>query len=375
VQELARTDAGPAAGLGAPEVGCRRRIPSGTLATLAVGALLACLSVTGCRALARGEPSPSSARARRPDVAPLARLPEGYAEELRPRGRATGLELVLLARARTHERYRVRANVYDERRGTWDLVVGEYYRARGHGAAEPLPLIVVAPILAGPVDDYLASRFLCRGACARGFSAFFLHQERLIFDPSRDALDLEAWLRSNVRQNGAVLERLVELPEIDGERVGSFGVSLGAIKNVAWIAAQPRLRASVLALGGAGMADMVISSRERLVDRYARGRLERDGVGRGEVRDEVGRWLVSEPEVLARGIDSGDVLLILARYDDKVPFAGGLRLRAALGDPLTRVVPLGHYTSIALAPWMLARGLDFLEERLDPDREGVRGAT
>ena len=43
----------------------------------------------------------------------------------------------------------------------------DFYRARREGAA---PLLVLAPILAGPVDDYRASRFLAETAAGRGLA-------------------------------------------------------------------------------------------------------------------------------------------------------------------------------------------------------------
>lgn len=48
----------------------------------------------------------------------------------------------------------------------------------------------------------------------------------------------------------AVLDELVELPNIDGERVGYWGLSMGTMLGVPFVAAEPRIRAAVLGLCG-----------------------------------------------------------------------------------------------------------------------------
>lgn len=285
-------------------------------------------------------------------------------DALHPRHAAWGLELELVESSRVYDRYVFRFRTYCDVRSDLETVSGDYYATKRREPGARAPLLLMSPILAGPVDDYLATRFMSSRACRRGLSAFFLHQEKVILDPDRSAVRLQAWLEENCRDYLKALALLSRLPEVDPTRLGSFGVSLGGIKNVLLIAAEKRLRANVLVLAGADLAAMLETSREKLVERYLRGRKERDGLDPEDVAEEIRRWLYLEPGRLAPGIESDRVLLFLGRLDDKVPYGGGLRLRRRLGEPETWILPLGHYTAILAAPWAVEKALGWVVARL-----------
>ena len=130
------------------------------------------------------------------------------------------------------QRNRFGFQVYCDQAGDFRGISGEYYRSLRSKGAIARPLIAVAPILGGEGEDYLVARFIARECCRWGFSAYFLYQARAILSPSRDALGLEARMRRAVRDNISALDAFSTLDEIDSERMGSFGVSLGAIGNI-----------------------------------------------------------------------------------------------------------------------------------------------
>ncbi|MBN1443234.1 MAG: hypothetical protein JXA90_11025 [Planctomycetes bacterium] len=312
----------------------------------------AVLAFCGCSHLAKGEP----ARAREA-------LDPGLLAELRPLhpGRALGLDLQ--ERGRDHERYVFRFQAYSELEGDFEEVVGDYYRSLRAGS-RGAPLVAISPILGGTFDDYLACRYFSRQACARGISTFFLHQETVILDPRRDAVDLEARIRENVRQNLLAVDLLGALGEVDADRLGTFGISLGAIKNVALVASDPRWRASVLCLAGADLPAILTGSRERLVLEYLQARERASGITAAGVAREFQRGFRCDPARLAPAVEPARVLLLLGACDDKVPYAQGLLLRDKLGEPETYILPLGHYTSVVAAPWAASVALGWMRERM-----------
>ena len=299
----------------------------------------------------------------RPGRPPRA-LDESRRSSLRPRVAAGGARFELVEETAAWRRFVFEFPIYCEVEGDFRTVRGDYYRTDRGDGQQGAPLLVVSPILAGPINDYLAVRYFCSGAADEGFHAFFVHQEELILDARRDAIDLEALLRQNVRDNLAALDLLAERPEVDAERMGSVGISFGAIKNVLMVAVEPRLRANALCLAGSNLPEILASSSEDLVEEYVAAREERDGVGIDALREEVRRYLTSEPARLAPAIDNARVLLVLGRLDWVVPYRVGLELREGLGGPETRVFPFGHYTSILVAPWVRSVCLEFLEEGL-----------
>jgi hypothetical protein len=271
----------------------------------------------------------------------------------------------LVGRASAYERYVFSFFAYAEGDGDLRRISGDYYRTLVDRDASSAPsLVLVSPILAGPVDDYLSSRYIAWEACKAGMSAFFVHQDTILLHPSRDAIELEAWARENVRANRLALDALTRLADVDARRVGSYGVSLGALKNVVLVAVEPRLRANVIGLGGCDLPAMLIESREPLVDAYRRGRARLDGAAPAAVSEELRRWFASEPARFAPSIDPARVYLFLGTIDDKVPYEYGRRLWELLGEPRTYLLPLGHYTTIAVAPWVAGVTMPWLHEHL-----------
>ena len=282
---------------------------------------------------------------------------------LRPIYPSGPLALETLDSASSWERNRFSFQVYCDLDGDYRIIRGEYYRALlGEGKAG-FPLICIAPILGGEGEGYLVSRFIARECCRSGFSAFFLYQERSILFGQRDALGLESRMRREVRDNISALAAFSALDEVDAGRLGSFGVSLGAIRNVVLIAAEPRLKANVLCLGGLDLAAILLTSRETMVLRYLSSRMEREGLSSREVELEFRKYFASNPVNLTGGIAPGEVLMFLSVYDEVVPYNEGLALRQMLGAPEAYLMPLGHYTALLGAPWITYRALGWVSGR------------
>jgi dipeptidyl aminopeptidase/acylaminoacyl peptidase len=332
-------------------------LPVGLLGALAV------LPAAACRHLEREEPG------RPPRV--LAEL----VEPLRPVHPGFDLVLEPEEEGEWFRRYTFRFSTFSEPLGDFKRVEGRYYRSLRVPPGRRGPLILVSPILAGPADDYLTCHVFSRWAAEEGFSAFFLHQEGSILTGRRDGLALDLFFREDVQDNLKALDLFLERPEVDPARLGAFGISLGAMKNVVLTAAEPRLSASVLCLAGADLPDILLHSREGAVRRYVRRRAEAEGLTAEEVAEEIRRNLSTEPAVLAEAIANDRVLLFLGCLDNKVPYANGLLLREKLGKPETYIVPFGHYTGVLAAGYAARRTFDFFDRRFGGESPGAGGAA
>jgi hypothetical protein len=316
--------------------------------------------VGGCRSFPLGqagpEETPGAGRLTRP-------LPPDLVARFTPVHPGFNLSMALEETDRAYERYHFQFSTFSEVYLDFRTVSGTYYRTL-KGPAGPAPLVLVSPILGGAKDDYLACRVFGRWAARDGFSSFYLHQDADILTGERDGLELDRLLRENILANRKTLDILIaERPEIDGRRLGSLGISLGAVKNVVLIAVEPRLIANVLCLAGGDVPRILLESRERMVMRYLRRRRLLDGLSAEEVAAELKRELLAEPMALAEFVPPERVYLFLGSFDDKVPYSTGLALRQALGRPLTEVFPLGHYTGILAAPYSASRGFAWMAER------------
>jgi len=289
-----------------------------------------------------------------PDRLPV-RAPAGDPglEAYRPAHGGWRLEIVPLAersdRRREVCRFSFHALAHSE--GDVRRVEGTLYRARGGAVGGRAPLLCLTPILAGAVDDYLACRFFAWWATEEGMSAFYLHQDQDVQTVERDSLRLEEVIRESIQDNIRALDLLSRLDGVDPESLGSIGISMGAIKNVALIAAEPRLKANVLCLGGADLPRVFATSRERRVVRYVEKRAAWDRITPRELALELATFLYAEPGRWAPAVGAERCLLFLGTLDDKVPYECGLDLWEKLGRPEAYFIPLGHYTGIAAAPF------------------------
>lgn len=92
-------------------------------------------------------------------------------------------------------------------------------------------------------------------------------------DGGRDAAAVDRAFRAHWREHGgtemaadwcAVLGELAQLPEIDGQRIGYWGLSLGTQTGLAFLASEPRVRAAVLGLSA-------LPDPGPRIEQYARG--------------------------------------------------------------------------------------------------------
>jgi len=307
----------------------------------------------GCRHLERTEPA-----------RPPTDLPVDWVDPYRPSHPGFNLRLEPGEdRGGSYECHDFFFDTYSEVDADFKRVEGRFYRSLEVPPGQKGPLLLISPILGGAYDNYLACRVFSRWACAEGISAFYLHQEENILSGDRDGVELERLTRGSIRDNIRALDLFLQRADVDPLRVGSFGISLGAIKNVVLMAVEPRLSANVLCMGGADLGKILILSREKMVLRYLEQRGQRDGVTREEICAEVGRNYKAEPGRFAEGVSNDRVLLFLGSLDNKVPYETGRALREKLGEPETYIIPLGHYTGILAAPYAAGKMFRFLRRR------------
>ena len=342
----------------------REAEPRGLEVIRRVSWVLIFLFEPGCLHLERTEP-----------LRPPSDLPASWVEPYRPSHPGFNLRLELGEDGGgSYECHHFFFDTYSELDADFSSVEGRFYRTLEVPPGERAPLLLISPILGGAFDNYLACRVFSWWACAEGISTFYLHQEENILSGDRDGIELERLTRGNIRDNIRALDLFLQRADVDPLRVGSLGISLGAIKNVVLMAVEPRLSANVLCMGGADLGKILILSQEGSVLRYLEQRGARDSMTREEICAEVRRNYKAEPGRFAESIASDRVLLFLGSLDNKVPYKTGKALREKLGEPETYILPLGHYTAILAAPFAAGKMFSFLKRRFGRPREGQRPA-
>lgn len=280
-------------------------------------------------------------------------------------GQGFPLERRLLAET-LHERvYEV--SFPSPHRSPWpanDTVYGRLTVPKGRSRKPPAVLLL--PIMAAP-NAWIEERF-ARELARRGLAALWIEmptQFRRRPHPSvmsgsvflaRTPRRLGANFRQAVADARRALDFLEQDPDLDGTRLAVLGVSLGALVGASAFAQDPRPRAAVFCLGGAGFTDLI--ARSDMTGPFIR-KLGLDPAALAEA------WAGLDPLELPQKVQR-PVFLVNARADTVIPAENGRRLAEAFAGASQLWVPGGHYAAILHMAWMPSYAALRLGAVLDP---------
>ncbi len=259
-----------------------------------------------------------------------------------------------------------------------NTVPAEYYLPKGAGlAGRRYPAVICMHILDGneALTDLVCTVLASRSIPALSFKLPYYGQRGLPGGPKAIADDPER-LAGAVAQAGEDVRRTVDLlasrPEIDPQRIGITGISLGGIIAATAIGGEPRLHRAALLLAGGDLLDIINHARETrpIVEMLAR----LPPAGRAAIEAKLTQVdpLRFAPAVRDRA-RAGRVLMINASQDEVVPRRCTEKLAEALGiaDRVVWLEGLGHYTALAELPRALRITADFFAQDL-PEEERDR---
>jgi acetyl esterase/lipase len=223
------------------------------------------------------------------------------------------------------------------------------------------PVIMILPMLGGgyPLEKHFAVYF-----AKRGYAALIVHRERPPKDLGWEAID--AILKESVLDSRRAIDWIETRPELDAERIGIFGISMGGIKAALLAPIEPRVRAAVMGLAGGDLAYVLSYTTEHGISKRREAILREQSLTPIELRKKLSHSIQCEPEALAPYLDSHKVLLILGACDTVVPIKKGLELRRKMRKPETILLPTGHYSAILLVPYIQRQCFRFFERKMGP---------
>jgi len=226
-----------------------------------------------------------------------------------------------------------------------NLVRGYYYQPKAEGR---FPAVVVLHGWGGIVTGSV-SEALCKSFAERRMATFLLvlpyHLERhaegkrngkgfISADPQR----LVESGRQAVIDLRCVLDWLVARPEVDSQRLGVVGISLGALVANLAMGVDNRLAAGVAILGGGDFAQVIWRSPLTLPWKW---KMQRAGIT--EPMLQVSLHPV-EPLIFSDRNRPRRVLMINGYYDVVIPRSSTLKLWEALGEPPIIWTNSGHFS-------------------------------
>ena len=124
--------------------------------------------------------------------------------------------------------------------------------------------------------------------------------------------------------------------------MGSFGISMGGVASVIAAAIEPRLKVHVAVLPGGSIADILITSKDRLLTKPRNRYLKENDMELDTMERLLREFITTDPVRLAPYVDPSSLLLFIAQFDRTIGRANSIRLRRALGYPTTVFLPTGH---------------------------------
>ncbi len=231
------------------------------------------------------------------------------------------------------------------------------------------PGLLISPILGGrnKVSYHFARYF-----SEHGYHCIVVQRPPDLKADVTNPKEFENRIRNAVIRDRVALEWLSQQPEVDGDFLGSFGISYGGIKNVVLAGIDDRLKANVFALSGGDLASIFMTSNEDKLVEIREQLMEQYQWDLNRTEEELRRIFVTEPLSFAPYVDPANTLLILSRMDATVPRENGELLREALGYPKTIYIPAGHYsaalyTGMILFPFIETQTLSFLDKHLQTE--------
>ena len=250
-------------------------------------------------------------------------------------------------------------------------VVFEYYRSL-NTTEKQAPAIIVTPILGG---NYELSRYISRYFSGLGFHCVIVMRGEEVLMPQWELDDLDSFLRRSVVARRHVLDWLGRQPEVDADRLGSFGISLGSLVHVVLCAVEPnRLRSNVFVMCGGDVPSVLRHSTEGRLVRFRDAWMSRHGASESDLEVLARQTIQSDPLNFASSVDARDALLIGSRFDKVIPFENQEKLRLRMGGPERVVIPTGHYSAFFYLNVIRDRAFEFLRQGLRPAPVRVRPA-
>lgn len=252
-----------------------------------------------------------------------------------------------------------------------NTIPADYYLPDGAGPdGAKRPAVVCLHILEG---NFELVHVTCGALASRGIPAVMFklpyYGERslpggrraLAADPRRF---VEA-LRQAVQDVRRTIDVLASRPEVDPERIGLTGISLGGILAATAAGEDPRVWRTALILAGGDLFEIIHHAREaRAISTLLAGL---PPAQRAELERTLQRVdpLRAAPGLRGRA-EQGRVLMINAGQDEVIPRQCTEKLASALGmaERVVWLEGLGHYTAMVALPRALQTTADFFAQDL-----------
>jgi alpha/beta superfamily hydrolase len=226
----------------------------------------------------------------------------------------------------------------------------------------PHPGVMVFPIRGG---SHLVSEALSKSLTNRGYVTLRLERRRVFQhgDPTGDFQVPASRLRDSLSDARRLLDWFTARPEVDGDRIGVAGVSLGGIMAATLLGMDERIRAGFFIMAGGGLPEIIHDSHDPRLETFRDGVQGTGGeVDRESFLEAMRPTTVDlDPLTFAGNVEPDRALIVSARFDRVVPPERTEALWEAMGRPRWIKVPSNHYAILPFFWWSVGQGADLFD--------------
>jgi len=237
-----------------------------------------------------------------------------------------------------------------------DIII-DYYQPK---VASNSPVILVLPILGG--KNKIASSF-AKYFAEHGYASVVVHRQKK-YKKIQYVEQMDSIMRQIVFDHKQALDWIDTRPELDNQRIGVFGVSMGGIKAALLSGLDERIKSSVIALAAGDLAYVLTYSSESHIKKRRTKLLAVRKITEQQLYLELSQSINTAPIHYAQYINASNTLMILASFDQVVPFEQGQLLKSKIGDPETIYLFSGHYSAILYLPYVQYQSRRFFDKKL-----------
>lgn len=246
-----------------------------------------------------------------------------------------------------------------------NTVHAEYFRPSGPGPARR-PAVVVLHILGA---DFALSRYLAARLADRGVAALFLKLP--YYGERRPAGGEKRFLSGDLdRSVGAMRQGICDVrrasawlagrPEVDPQKLGVTGISLGGIVAAVAAAVDPTLNRAALLLTGGGLTEILWEMPEGA--RYRALWLE-SGRSKADLEALTHPF---DPLTHAHRLRGKRLMMIAGTIDEVIPPSAARALWEAAGRPPILWYDCGHYSAAGFLLPAIRQTVEFFADDLAP---------
>jgi dienelactone hydrolase len=249
-----------------------------------------------------------------------------------------------------------------------NVVHAEYFAPTLGGPKRPA--VIVLHILGAdfPLSRYMAARLADRGVAALFVKLPYYGERR----PARGGLNSKKFLSADIERTVTAMRQgicdvrraacwLNSRPDVDGQRLGVAGISLGGIVSSIAAAVDPAIREGAFLLAGGDLSKILWEMPEGAA--FRAGWIE-SGRTLSDLKALTDPF---DPLAYAAGLAGKRVFMMAGKVDEVIPPSSARALWEAAGRPPIRWYDCGHYSAVGFLLPGIRQTVDFFAAPAGPD--------